>query len=121
MDWTSIASIVFAIVLIVAIIILYRKNIINEEYLDCLTNYLDQIDDGDGLVAVLAKYAEYAVRAVEQMVKAGVIPKENEPRKNKAIEIVEECANADGIMIDDNDIELVGNLIEAEVSNYNYW
>lgn len=114
-NWQLILAIAIAIVVGVILIILYRKEKINEEYLKMLEEYLDTIDDGDGIVPLLAQYAKKAVQAVEQMVKAGVLAKTNEGRKDMAVQIVKEFAAADGIDLSDADITATGALIEAEV------
>ena len=114
-NWMTIAKIVITIVFLVAVILLYYKNKINEEGINALIDYLDTIDDGVGIVPLLAEYAKKAVTAVEQMVKAGIIPKENEPRKNMATRIVKELAAADGIEVNEVDEIAIDSLIEAEV------
>lgn len=120
MQIKDIALIVFAVAAIVALIILYRKNIVTEQYMADLDSYLDKIDDGDGLVALLARYAGTAVRAVEQMVKAGIIPKENEARKKCAEEMVVNMAEADGVELSEADMVAADAIIEAEVYSLEY-
>lgn len=114
-NWQTIVGIIVAIAIGVVLIILYRKNKITEEFLQDLEDYLDSIDDGTGIVPLLAAYAKRAVLAVEQMVKAGVLPKTNEDRKNMAIQIVNELAAADGIELNEEDATAVDSLIESEV------
>ena len=115
MDIKLICEIAFAVIMVIALAILYRKNYLDEQYLAGLELYLDELDDGTGLVSVLAEYAKIAVRAVEQMVKAGVIPKENEARKKTAEQLVADYALADGVKLTDEDKETASSLIEAEV------
>lgn len=114
-NWMTIARIVISIGFLVAVGLLYYKNQINEDGINALIDYLDAIDDGVGIVPLLAEYAKKAVTAVEQMVKAGIIPKENEPRKNMATRIVKELAAADGIEVNEVDEIAIDSLIEAEV------
>jgi hypothetical protein len=114
-NWQLIVGIIVAIAVAVILVILYRKEKINEEYLKMLEEYLDSIDDGDGIVPLLAQYAKKAVIAVEQMVKAGVLPKENEARKNMAMRIVGELATADGIELNEADKAAADSLVEAAV------
>ena len=114
-NWQAIVGIVLFAVVVVVLIILYRKNKINEQYLNNLIDYLDSIDDGSGIVPLLASYAKKAVLAVEQMVKAGVLPKTNEARKDKAMQIVNELAAADAIELSEKDKSAADSLIEAEV------
>ena len=114
-NWVTILGCIIAAALIVCLIILYRKQKIDETYLDDLINYLDMIDDNESIVSVLAGYAKRAVMAVEQMVKAGIIPKTNEARKDMATQIVKELAYADGVELAEKDETAVSSLIEAEV------
>lgn len=114
-NWQAIVGIVLFAVVVVVLIILYRKNKINEQYLNNLIDYLDSIDDGSGIVPLLASYAKKAVLAVEQMVKAGVLPKTNEARKDMAMQIVNELAAADAIELSEKDKSAADSLIEAEV------
>lgn len=114
-NWQLILGCVVAIATISILVILYRKEKINEEYLKALEEYLDSIDDGSGIVPLLAGYAKKAVMAVEQMVKAGVLPKTNDGRKDMAMQIITELAAADGIELNDEDRVAMGSLIETEV------
>ena len=85
-----------------------------------LSDYLDTVDDGSNIVSLLAGYAKRAVLAVEQMVKAGVIPKENETRKNMAMRIVSELATADGVEMNEADKIAADSLVESEVYELKY-
>jgi len=114
-NWKLIIGCIMFVAVVIVLVILYRKNRINEEYLETLAQYLDQIDDGDGVIPLLAQYAKRAVRAVEQMVKAGVLPKENEARKNMAMQIVSEFATADGIELNEADKAAADSLVESAV------
>ena len=114
-NWQTIAGVIVFILMIVGIGFLYYKNKINCESIEMLVDYLDTIDDGDGVVPLLAGYAKKAVTAVEQLVKAGIIPKENEARKNMAMRIVEELAAADGLELEEEDKIAADSLIESEV------
>lgn len=114
-NWQLILGCVVFIAVAVVLIILYRKNRITEEYLQALEEYLDRIDEGDGVVPLLAQYAKRAVRAVEQMVKAGVLPKTNEARKEKAMQIVTEFATADNIELNEADKAAMDYIVESEV------
>ena len=114
-NWQLILGCVVAIATIIILVILYRKEKINEEYLKALEEYLDSIDDGSGIVPLLAGYAKKAVMAVEQMVEAGVLPKTNDGRKDMAMQIITELAAADGIELNNEDRVAMGSLIETEV------
>jgi hypothetical protein len=58
------------------------------------------------------------VRVVEQLVKNGMLEKDNELRKNEAAAIVEQLALSDGVDQDivNENAETIGNLIEAAVN-----
>lgn len=114
-NWQFILGCVVAVALGIALIILYRKDRINADYIATLADYLDTIDDGEGIVPLLASYARRAVLAVEQMVKAGVLEKTNEGRKNMATQIVTELAAADGYELKEADKTALDSLIESEV------
>lgn len=114
-NWQFILGCVAAIAVGVILIIMYRKHKITEEYLRVLSDYLDTIDDGEGIIPILASYARRAVLAVEQMVKAGVLEKTNEGRKNMAEQIVVELAASDRLELDEKDKIAIESLIEAEV------
>ena len=111
----KIVVVISFIAIAVSIVILYRKDQITEENIQTLVDYLDTLDDGDGLVPLLAGYAKKAVAAVEQLVKAGIIVKENDIRKNKAMQIVKKLAAADGIELTEEDKQAADYLIESEV------
>lgn len=114
-NWQFILGCVVFVGMCIALIILYRKNHINADYIATLVDYLDSIDDGEGIIPLLASYARRAVLAVEQMVKAGVLEKTNEGRKDMAIQIVTELAAADGYELDEADKTAIDSLIESEV------
>ena len=119
-NWQFILGCVVFVAIAVVLVILYRKNKVNEEYLRMLSDYLDTVDDGGNIVSLLAGYAKRAVLAVEQMVKAGVIPKENETRKNMAMRIVSELATADGVEMNEADKIAADSLVESEVYELKY-
>ena len=119
-NWQFILGCVVFVAIAVILVILYRKNKVNEEYLRMLSDYLDTVDDGSNIVSLLAGYAKRAVLAVEQMVKAGVIPKENETRKNMALRIVSELATADGVEMNEADKIAADSLVESEVYELKY-
>lgn len=119
-NWQFILGCVVFVAIAVILVILYRKNKVNEEYLRMLSDYLDTVDDGSNIVSLLAGYAKRAVLAVEQMVKAGVVPKENETRKNMAMRIVSELATADGVEMNEADKIAADSLVESEVYELKY-
>lgn len=67
------------------------------------------------LLSTLIYYCRLAVQAVEQLVKSGQIDKDDEARRDIAMEMVEQYATADGVTLDDNSRETVKSLIEVQV------
>lgn len=114
-NWQTILCVAFAVISGGLIAWMYHKNKLNEQNIGDIAYQLDMLDDGEGVVAILAGYAKKAVMAVEQMVKAGIIPKENVARKAEAATIVKELAEKDGLCIDSDDGWIIGNLIETSV------
>lgn len=115
MDWILMLRIFVMVILFGGITYLYIKNNITENQLNSIIDFLDAFDDGQGVVNQLAAYAKLAVRAVEQLVKSGIIPKENAARKQAAIEMIQSYAESDALVIDDIPEEVLGNLVESEV------
>ena len=114
-NWQILLIYAFAILLGVVLAVLYRKNKITEENLVVLADYLDTLDEGDGIVPLLAQYAKKAVFAVEQLVKTGIIAKTNKGRKDMAKQIVKELASADGFEVTETSMTAVDSLIEAQI------
>lgn len=114
-NWQIIICVVIAATTAVLAWILYSKNKVTIEELRNLADYLDTIDDGTGLVSLLASYAKRAVIAVEQLAKAGAIPKTDLLRREKAIEIVHNLAECDGVDLDEEYDMVIEELVEAAV------
>lgn len=112
----SILGLVAFAVVAVLLIVLWKKGLLTADALNALGDLVDGVIlPGDGPVGTLAYYARLAVRAVEQLVKSGQLEKDDEIRREKALELVEEYAAASGPALTDKEISTVRSLIEAEV------
>lgn len=116
-DWVALTAMALAAILAIIMIVLLRRGWISKETVTAAGNLLDTLPvfSEDGFVAQLYKYARLAVRAVEQMVKAGALPKDNDIRKTEAMEQIERYAKIDGVDLGDTDRDAIDSLIEAAV------
>ena len=112
----SILGLVAFAMVAVLLIILWKKGLLTADALNALGDLVDGVIlPEDGPIGTLAYYARLAVRAVEQLVKSGQLEKDDETRREKALELVEEYAAASGPALTDKEISTVRSLIEAEV------
>lgn len=112
----SILGLVAFAVVAVLLIVLWKKGLLTADALNALRDLADGVIlPEDGPIGTLAYYARLAVRAVEQLVKSGQLEKDDETRREKALELVEEYAAASGPALNDKEISTVRSLIEAEV------
>lgn len=113
----SIIAIILACGLGVGLIVLYKKKIIKPETLTQAATLLDGVDIvGSGFIAQIAEYARIAVHAVEQLAKTGVIEKDNEVKKQTAMEYVQQFAKVDEVTLSPSDLETADLLVEAAVA-----
>ena len=113
----SIIAIILACGLGVGLIVLYKKKIIKPETLTQAATLLDGVDIvGSGFIAQIAEYARIAVHAVEQLAKTGVIEKDNEVKKQTAMEYVQQFAKVDEVTLSPADLETADLLVEAAVA-----
>ena len=70
---------------------------------------------GSGLFGKIYEYSRAAVLTVEQLVKTGQIAKEDQARKDKAMEIVEQAAKVDEVPFGAAESEMASLCIEAAV------
>ena len=100
---------------IVTIYLLYTGKI-NRGALEAVANCLENVNvDANSRLHTLVEYTKFAVHAVEQLVDAGFIEKLDNLRKEKAINITRELAEANGDYLDNTEISAIEQLIEAEV------
>ena len=115
--WLAIIAIVLSCGLGVGLIYLYKKKIIKAETLTQAATLLDGVDIvGSGFIAQIAEYARIAVHAVEQLAKTGVIEKDNEVKKQTAMEYVQQFAKIDEVTLSPSDLETADLLVEAAVA-----
>lgn len=116
-NWVEISAIAVAALVAIALIILLKRGWITKETVEAAEDLLDSLPmvGVEGFIEQLYNYCRLAVRAVEQMTKAGVLPKENAARKEEAVQHVITYAEADGIEISDNELSAINTLIEAAV------
>ncbi len=116
-DWVALTAMALAAILAIIMIVLLRRGWISKETVTAAGNLLDTIPlfSEDGFVGQLYNYCRLAVRAVEQMVKAGVLPKDDGIRKAEAVEQVKMYAKIDGMDLGNTDRDAIDTLIEAAV------
>lgn len=119
LDWVGISAIALAAVLAVILIALLKKGLITRETVEATGDLLESLPvtmAPDSFVGQLYAYAQMAVHAVEQLVKNGAIPKEDETRKSEAKAMIETYAQIDGIELGETDRAAIDTLIEAAVA-----
>ena len=116
-DWVALTAMALAAILAIIMIVLLRRGWISKETVTAAGSLLDTLPvfSEDGFIAQLYNYARLAVRAVEQMVKAGVLPKDDDIRKKEAVEQIERYARIDGLDLGSTDLDAIDTLIEAAV------
>jgi len=115
--WLAIIAIILSCGLGVGLIYLYKKKIIKAETLTQAATLLDGVDIvGSGFIAQIAEYARIAVHAVEQLAKTGVIEKDNDTKKQTAMEYVQQFAKVDEVTLSPADLETADLLVEAAVA-----
>ena len=117
-DPITIIAYVIAIVVAVVLIVLFKKRIIDADVIDGTTQVLEGLPVAEmngGAFATIRSYAEIAVKAVDQLVKLGVIQREDKARKDKAMEIIENAARVDGLPYGAEEMAIADICVEAEV------
>ena len=113
----SIIAVVLALIVGVALIILYKRRVIDGELIEGTASLMHEIEiPADSAFGKILEYAKTAVLTVEQLVKTGVINRDDESRKTKAMEIVETAAKVDQLEYGNDEKEIASACIEAEVS-----
>lgn len=114
---TIISIIAFMVALFVgiAMIILYKRRVIDEEIISGANQVLGNLPAGTGVFGAIANYAKIAVHTVEQLVKTGQISKDSTTRKDAAMAIVENAAMVDEVPFGAAEQEAASACIEAEV------
>lgn len=116
-NWVEISAIAIAAMVAIALIVLFRRGWITEGTVESIEDLMDSlpIAGAEGFIERLYTYCRLAVRAVEQMTKAGVLPKDNAARKEEAVKQVQSYADIDGVDLTDEDKAVMDALIEAAV------
>lgn len=112
----SIVALIVALAAAGAVILLFKKRIIDESAIEGIGQVIEGIPAVAGTpFAMIREYARIAVRTVEQLVKNGTIPRDDEARKEAALDMIETAAKLDGIKFGDAEEEAADMCIEAEV------
>lgn len=113
----GIIAIVISLVVGIALIILYKKKIVDGELIEGASTLLQGFDIPQGSVfGMILQYSKTAVMTVEQLVKNGIINKDDESRKKTAMNIVESAAKVDGLPYGAAEMEVASACIEANVA-----
>lgn len=116
----SIIAVILALIIGVALIVLYKRQVIDSELIEGTASLMNDIElpelPVDSVFGKILEYAKTAVLTVEQLVKTGVINRDDESRKMKAMSIVETAAKVDQLDFGSDEEEIASACIEAEVS-----
>ena len=113
----SIIACVIAIGVVIGMIVMYKKRLIDKELIEGAASLLQEIEiPTESVFGMILEYAKTAVLTVEQLVKTGVINKDDESRKKAAMGIVETAAKVDGLEYTKDEEEVASACIEAEVA-----
>ena len=116
-DPVSIIALCLALIVAGVLILLFKKRIIDEKAIEGVGQVLDGIPVTEGPFAMIRNYAKVAVGAVEQLVKNGKIERDDDTRKDAAMDMVETAAKVDGLTFGDAEKEAASICIEAEVQD----
>ena len=116
-DPVSIIAFCLAFLCAVILIILFKKRVIDAGDIEGTGEILEGIPlpEGNGAFNLFVNYAKIAVKAVEQLVKNGVITRDDKARKDAAMNMVEAAAKVDGVPFGAAEMEVADICIEAEV------
>ena len=119
MDNNTMTIIALAVAVLVgfALLALYMKKVIRKDTLEQIVETVKDmpVTMGSGLFGKIYEYSRAAVLTVEQLVKTGQITKEDQARKDKAMEIVEQAAKVDEVPFGAAESEMASLCIEAAV------
>lgn len=117
MDTWTIIAICAALVIGIALFVLYKKGILDGETIHGTSAIMQglPIEAGGSLFGLILEYSRTAVLTVEQLVKTGAINRDDKTRKETAMQIVQNAADVDGVPFGAAEIEAASNCIEAEV------
>lgn len=117
-DPVSIIALVVALIVAGTLIFLVSRKYITVEAIEGADKVLDGIPViEDSTFAKIRDYSRIAVKTVEQLVKTGVIPREDQARKDAAMNIIENAAKVDGLPYGAAEMDVASSCIEAEVQD----
>ena len=113
----TIIALAVAVLLGFALLALYMKKVIRKDTLEQIVETVKDmpVTMGSGLFGKIYEYSRAAVLTVEQLVNIGQIAKEDQVRKDKAMEIVELAAKVDEVPFGAAESEMASLCIEAAV------
>ena len=113
----TIIALAVAVLLGFALLVLYMKKVIRKDTLEQIVETVKDmpVTMGSGLFGKIYEYSRAAVLTVEQLVNIGQIAKEDQVRKDKAMEIVELAAKVDEVPFGAAESEMASLCIEAAV------
>lgn len=111
-------AVVVAMAVLISLVFLYKKRVIDADVIHGINDVFQTlpVTEGKGLVGMIREYSRIAVQAVEQLVDTGKISRDDEARKDKAMEIVAQAARIDDVPFGAAEQDMASNCIEAEVS-----
>lgn len=117
METVELIAILLAIVLGIALIILFLNKKLTPEALSGAAEVIQSLPIGENnsLFGLFLKYAGVAVLTVEQWVKTGKIEKTDQARKDTAMELVRQAAAVDDVPFGAAEQEVASACIEAKV------
>ena len=117
MDVWGLVAIILSLALGIALILMVKQKKISADTLEGVSTLMEALPvvEGNGTFDLIAKYAKIAVQTVEQLVKAGKIGRDDEERKNAALDIVKQAAEIDKIEYGEGEDAIANACIEAEV------
>ena len=119
MDKNTITLVALAVAAVIGftLVILVVKKVIRKETVEGIADVIREmpVTMGSGLFGKIYEYSRAAVLAVEQLVNIGQIAKEDQVRKDKAMEIVELAAKVDEVPFGAAESEMASLCIEAAV------
>ena len=113
----TIIALAVAVLLGFALLVLYMKKVIRKDTLEQIVETVKDmpVTMGSGLFGKIYEYSRVAVLTVEQLVDIGKIEREDQARKDKAMEIVEQAAKVDEVPFGAAESEMASLCIEAAV------
>lgn len=114
-EMMAMVALAVAIVVAVALIILYKKRIVQGDTISGVAEVLQAlpVTVGSGLFGKILEYSKTAVLTVEQLVENGKLDPDDKTRKDKAMALVAQAANVDEVPYGKNEQQVADACIEA--------